>query len=228
MPFKARHEWAYEIDNLDKRQLEVAAYVVESWGWHDRAILTLGRAKSYDDLRIRFPLLHDSLIAKYSKKRNLPAAEIYSIIRTESAFMTDARSPAGALGLMQLMPATGRETARQIGAALANSRQLLEPTKNVLIGTAYLKQMLERFSGSFSLASAAYNAGPHRVQSWLPKSSCVPADIWIDTIPFTETRRYVRRAAFYATVYQWRLEEHIKPLAARLTDVAPRGTNLKC
>jgi soluble lytic murein transglycosylase len=228
MPFKARREWGNEVNNLNTRQLEVAAFVVDSWGWHDRAILALGKAKSYDDLSIRFPLMHENLIAKYAKKRNLPAAEIYSIIRTESAFMIDARSPAGALGLMQLMPATGRETARRIGAALANSRQLLDPAKNVMIGTAYLKQVLERFSGSFSLASAAYNAGPHRVQSWLPKSSCVPADIWIDTIPFTETRRYVRRAAFYATLYQWRLKEHIKPLAARLTDVVPRGTNLKC
>lgn len=228
MPFKARREWNHEVNNLSSRQLEVAAYVVNSWGWHDRAILALGKAKSYDDLSIRFPLLHETLIAKYARKRNLPAAEIFSIIRTESAFMADARSPVGALGLMQLMPATGRETARKIGAVLANTRQLLEPAKNVMIGTAYLKQMIERFDGSFSLASAAYNAGPHRVRSWLPKSSCVPADIWIDTIPFTETRRYVRRAAFYATVYQWRLNEHIKPLAARLTNVVPRGTNLKC
>jgi len=142
--------------------------------------------------------------------------------------MTDARSPAGALGLMQLMPATGRETARRIGAKLANARALLEPTKNIMIGRAYLKQMIERFGGSFSLATAAYNAGQSRVRKWLPKSGCVPADIWIDTIPFTETRRYVRRAAFYATVYQWRLNEKNQPLATRLTDAAPRGTNQQC
>ena len=153
---------------------------------------------------------------------------LYSIIRTESAFMEDARSPAGALGLMQIMPAAGRETARRIGAKLASARDLLDPGKNVTIGSAYLKEMLGRFGDSFSMAAAAYNAGPHRVRSWRPKSGCVPADIWIDTIPFTETRRYVRRASFYATVYQWRLEERIEPLANRLTSVAARGAKQQC
>ncbi len=228
MQYKARREWAHEVDHLSLRQLEVAAVVVHSWGWYDRAILALGKAKAYDDLEIRFPLLHDDLVAQFAEKRGLDRSVIYSIIRTESAFMTDARSPAGALGLMQLMPATGRETARRIGATLPNARALLEPSRNITIGSAYLKQMLNRFGGSFSLAAAAYNAGPHRVRTWLPKSGCVPADIWIDTIPFTETRRYVRRASFYATVYQWRLKEIIQPLTNRLTDAAPIGTKQQC
>ena len=228
MPFKARREWRHEVEQLSPRQFEVAAVVVHSWGWYDRAILALGKAQAYDDLEIRFPLLHDDLVAKFAAKRGLDRSVLYSIIRTESAFMTDARSPAGALGLMQLMPATGRETARRIGTKLSNARALLAPAKNITIGSAYLKQMLSRFGGSFSLAAAAYNAGPHRVRTWLPKSGCVPADIWIDTIPFTETRRYVRRASFYATVYQWRLNEKIQPLTSRLTDVAPIGTNQQC
>lgn len=228
MPFKARREWEHEIAQLTPRQLEVAAHVVHSWSWHDRAILALGRAQAYDDLTIRFPLLHDDLIAQYAAKRGLDRSVLYSIIRTESAFMPDARSPAGALGLMQVMPATGRETARRIGTTLPKARALLEPTKNIMIGSAYLKQMIDRFGGSFSLAAAAYNAGPHRVRTWLPSAGCVPADIWIDTIPFTETRRYVRRASFYATVYQWRLNEKIQRLASRLTDAAPIGTNLQC
>ena len=129
---------------------------------------------------------------------------------------------------MQVMPATGRETARRIGARLSSARELLDPKKNVTIGSAYLKQVLSRFGGSFSMAAAAYNAGPHRVRRWQPKTGCVPADIWIDTIPFTETRRYVRRASFYATVYQWRLNEKIQPLATRLTNVAPRGQHQQC
>jgi soluble lytic murein transglycosylase len=228
MRFEARREWVHEIESLTPRQLEIAAFVVNGWGWHDRAILALGKAKAYDDLSIRFPLPHKDLARKYAAKRNLDVADIYSIIRTESAFMTDARSPAGALGLMQLMPATGRETARRVGGRLKNVRELLEPTKNIMLGSAYLQQVLGSFGDSFSLAAAAYNAGPSHVKSWLPKSGCVPADIWIDTIPFTETRRYVRRAAFYATVYQWRLHQEIKPLAARLTDAVPKGGNQKC
>ncbi len=228
MYFKARGEWQHEVGQLSARQLEVAAYIVNTWGWYDRAILALGKARSYDDLEIRFPVRYEQLVRRYAAKRGLDASVLYSIIRTESAFMEDARSPAGALGLMQIMPATGRETARRIGAKLASARDLLDPGKNVTIGSAYLKEMLGRFGDSFSMAAAAYNAGPHRVRSWRPKSGCVPADIWIDTIPFTETRRYVRRASFYATVYQWRLEERIEPLANRLTSVAARGAKQQC
>ena len=228
MPFEARREWGHEVEQLNPRQLEVAAVVVHSWGWYDQAILALGKAEAYDDLEVRFPLLHDDLITEFAAKRGLDRSVIYSIIRTESSFMSDARSPAGALGLMQVMPATGRETASRIGTKLANASELLAPGKNITIGTAYLKQMLSRFGGSFSLAAAAYNAGPHRVHTWLPKSGCIPADIWIDTIPFTETRQYVRRASFHATVYQWRLNEEIQPLTSRLTDAAPIGSNQQC
>lgn len=228
MLFKARQEWRHEVRHLSSRQLEVAAHIAHSWGWYDRAIFALGTAKSYDDLTIRFPLRHVQLVQRYAHKRGLDPAVIYSIIRTESAFMADARSPAGALGLMQIMPATGRETARRIGAKLANARALLDPTKNVTIGSAYLKQMTDRFGGSFAMAAAAYNAGPHRVRAWRPKSGCVPADIWIDTIPFTETRRYVRRASFYTAVYQWRLNEQIEPLATRLTGIGAPGTKQQC
>lgn len=228
LPFKARREWAFEVDHMSPRDLEVAAHLVNQWGWYDRAILALGKAASYDDLEVRFPVEHEALIRSYAAKRHVPAAVLYAIIRTESAFMDDARSPAGALGLMQVMPATGRETARRIGATLPSARALLSPEKNVMIGSAYLKQVLDRFDGSFSMAAAAYNAGPHRVRSWLPQSGCVPADIWVDTIPFTETRRYVRRASFYATVYQWRLDEPIERISSRLTAVNAQGMTQQC
>jgi soluble lytic murein transglycosylase len=228
LPYLARREWQHEIGDLSKRELEVAAYVVHQWGWYDQAILALGKAESYDDLDIRFPLRHEQLVRDYAKKRALQPAVLYSIIRTESAFMVDARSPAGALGLMQVMPATGRETAQRIGTRLASAQGLLEPAKNIMIGSAYLQQVLARFQGSFSMAAAAYNAGPHRVKSWLPKSGCLPADIWVDTIPFTETRRYVRRASFYATVYQWRLQENIARLQTRLSDVNAQGKSELC
>lgn len=228
LPFKARREWIFEVGQMSPRDLEVAAHVVNQWGWYDRAILALGKAASYDDLHIRFPLQHESLVRTYAAKRNIPAAVLYAIIRTESAFMDDARSPAGALGLMQVMPATGRETARRIGAALPNARALLDPGKNIMIGSAYLKQVLDRFDGSFSMAAAAYNAGPHRVRSWRPAAGCVPADIWVDTIPFTETRRYVRRASFYAAVYQWRLDEPIDRISSRLTAVDAQGKAQQC
>jgi soluble lytic murein transglycosylase len=228
MRFNARQEWHHEMKRMTPRELEVAARFAYGWGWYDRVIFALGKAKSYDDLELRFPLEYRELVGQYATKRDIESAVLFSIIRGESAFMSDARSPAGALGLMQLMPATGRETARRIGLKLRGTRDLLDAKKNIMVGSAYLQSMLNRFDGSLPMAAAAYNAGPHRVRVWRPKQGCVPADIWIDTIPFTETRRYVRRSLFYAAVYQRRLEETIAPLSTRLAQITARNSESQC
>lgn len=212
----ARQELHFELAQMKTRDIEVAAEIVFGWGWYDRAIFALGRSQSYDDLGLRFPTVHKELVAMFAQKYRLDPALIFSIIRGESAFMVDARSPAGALGLMQLMPATGIATARRAGLALKGPQELLAVDKNIALGSQYLKQVLDQFGGKFYLAAAAYNAGPERVKSWLPKSGCMPADIWIDTIPYTETRMYVRRALFYAAIYEWRLGQPISPLSSRL------------
>lgn len=224
MRSQARQEWQFETARMSKRDLEIAAKVAYDWGWYDRAIFALGQSQSYDDLDLRFPVLHKEVVLNFAQRRKLPPAIVYSIIRGESAFVTDARSPAGALGLMQLMPATGAETARRIGLKLAHPSDLTAVDTNIAIGSEYLRIVLNQFGGSFPLAAAAYNAGPGRVRSWLPKSGCVPADIWIDTIPFAETESYVRRALFYAAVYEWRLGERINALSSRLAEVSRRGT----
>ena len=125
--------------------------------------------------------------------------------------MADARSPAGALGLIQIMPQTARETAKRIGMRFSSAKVLRKPKPNIAIGTAYLKLMLDRSDGNFAMAAAAYNAGPHRVRQWR-RNSCTDSERWIDMIPFTETRRYVRRALFYTTVYEWRLEKKLTRL----------------
>ncbi|MEQ8496117.1 MAG: transglycosylase SLT domain-containing protein [Gammaproteobacteria bacterium] len=222
--YPARREWFFELGQMDRRELEVAASVAAEWGWRNQAIFALGRARSYDDLELRFPVDHAVLAEKYAVQRGLDPARVMALIRSESAFVIDARSPAGALGLMQLMPATAREMARRTGLRLARLEQLYEPAVNIALGTAYLERMLARYDGNFAMAAAAYNAGPLRVRQWRG-SSCTAADLWIDTIPFTETRRYVRRALFYAAVYEWRLGRDI----TRLTDVMPAipaaGTN---
>lgn len=209
--FQARREWAYELAKLDVRQQEVAATLAAVWGWHDRAIFALGRAESYDDLHLRFPIVYSDLGEEYAERRGLDAARVFAIIRSESAFMADARSPAGALGLMQILPQTARETAKRIGMRFNSAKVLRKPKPNIAIGTAYLKQMLDRYDGNFVMAAAAYNAGPHRVRRWR-RDSCTASDRWIDMIPFTETRRYVRRALFYTTVYEWRLERKLTRL----------------
>lgn len=221
---EANREWYWTIENFPKQALELAAYAASSWGWHNRAIATVGKARSYDDVRLRFPVLYRDDIARNSKKRGLEEALIFAIIRTESAFSASARSSAGALGLMQLMPATGRETGRRVGVQIKKSSQLLAPSTNIQIGTAYLSSLIKKYRRNFPMAAAAYNAGPHRVRQWRPQSSCLASDVWIDSIPFRETRRYVRTALFYYVIYQHRLGFEIKPLREMLLDIPATGS----
>ena len=225
---EANREWRYTLRDFSTPSLEIAAITAASWGWHNRAIATLGQARSYDDVEVRFPLLFTEQISANSKKRHLEEALIYSIIRTESAFLPNARSSAGALGLMQLMPATGREAGRRIGLKIKKSSQLLAPSTNIAIGSSYLAGLISKHGGSFPMAAAAYNAGPHRVRQWRPNGSCVDADIWIDSIPFKETRRYVRTAVFYYVVYQYRLGVPIKPVREMLSKIPPSGSAKSC
>jgi soluble lytic murein transglycosylase len=214
--YQARREWSFELARFAPRQLEVAASIAAAWGWPDSAIFALGRAKSYDDLDLRFPLLHVDLALKHAKGRGIPAAYVMAIMRSESAFLRDARSPAGALGLMQLLPATARESARRIGLKLGSSKELFDPDTNIALGSTYLAQMLKIHDSNFAMAAAAYNAGPGRVRKWR-RAQCTEPEIWIDTIPFTETRRYVRRAYFYAALYELRMHRSM----ARVSTVMP-------
>ena len=219
--YQARREWNYVLNDMTLYELQVAAMIASNWGWHDRTILTLGRAKSYDDLILRFPIIFEDQMQKYTSMRNLDLGWVYALTRAESAFMKDARSPSGALGLMQVMPATGRETAKKINFRTFKNSYLLEPDKNITIGTAYLKQMLDRFN-NLVIATAAYNAGPNAVANWLPKDECLEPDIWVEKIPYTETRKYVARIMFYATVYDWRLTNEVTRINQRMSLITPK------
>ena len=119
--------------------------------------------------------------------------------------MADARSHAGAMGLMQLMPGTARETAQRYGIPLRNPNDVLLPERNIALGTAYLSQLSNQFQGNRVLASAAYNAGPGRVRQWTRDMPPLSSDIWIETIPFDETRTYVQSVLSYAVIYGQKL-----------------------
>ena len=135
--------------------------------------------------------------------------------------MRDVRSRAGAVGLMQLMPATGRQVAREIQLPYAGLTTLTDPQSNIRLGTTYLGQMVDRFGGNRVLATAAYNAGPHRVDAWLPESDPLDARVWIENIPFNETRRYVRRVLEAETIFHWRLTGQVQRLSEQLESVRP-------
>ncbi len=220
--YPARREWHHALNKMTTYQMQVAAALATRWGWYDRAILTMSKAHAYDDLVLRFPILYRQILDKYSHKRQLENSWLYGLVRAESAFQEEARSPAGALGLMQVMPRTGRQTAKRIGLKKFNSKKLLKAETNIPIGTAYLKQVLEEYNGNKVLATAAYNAGPNNVNSWLPKKGCEQADIWIEQIPFNETRKYVRRVLYFTNIYDWRLQQEIKPITQRMAAVLPR------
>lgn len=216
----ARREWHELTRRLAPRELELAARLAHEWGWHDRAIITTAHAAHYSDLDLRFPLLHQREVMDTARRQQLDPALIFGVIRQESAFMQDARSPAGALGLMQLMPATGRMTARQEQVPLPSTQSLLQTDKNILLGSAYLRRMLNEFSSNPAMATAAYNAGPHRVKRWQPQEA-QEAEVWVDRIPFHETRNYVRNVLAYTAIFEYRLEQPITRLRERLPLVHP-------
>jgi len=223
----ARREWLHLTRGLNGDDLTAAAVLAERWDWPDQAIFTLARAGWWDDLGLRFPLRYREAVAEQAHRTGLDAAWIYAVLRQESAFDPKAVSSAGARGLMQLMPATARELLRDLerdpGQALASGTDLHDPELNIALGTRYLARVQRRFGGHPALAAAAYNAGPGTVARWLPERP-VEADLWIATIPYPETRAYVRRVLAYRLIYQERLGAPLTPLGALLGPIggAPR------
>lgn len=195
--WEARSEWYRGIAGMNGQQMRAAAQLASGWGWSDRAIATLAKSRDYNALALRFPLDHRSSVQQQAESNGLDPSWVYGVIRQESAFIADVRSPVGALGLMQLMPATGRRTARKINARLRHSNELKQPERNIQLGTAYLAEVKQRLGGNPVLATAAYNAGPHRVDRWLPPQP-LEASLWVELIPYKETRRYVKAVVAYA------------------------------
>ena len=200
----ARREWLNSVNQFSNREQQIAGYVAQRWGWHKRAIQSMIDAEAWDDLDVRFPLAYrDSFIAN-TVKADIPVTFGFAIARQESAFMPDAKSSAGALGLMQMIPSTAKITAKRHNLRFANTNVLINPHTNITFGTAHLGTLMRRFNNNRILVSVAYNAGPGRVQSWLDPT--LPVDAWIETIPFTETRNYVQNVLMFAAIYGNRLK----------------------
>ncbi|KOR28629.1 hypothetical protein TI03_04285, partial [Achromatium sp. WMS1] len=183
---------------------QAAANLANVWHWHDQAIITLARSDFWDDLDLRFPLKHLKLVKQAAQDNTIAPAWIFAIMRQESIFAQDAVSPAGARGLMQLMWPTAQQVAGEIGLPLPDTTALLDPSVNIKLGSHYLNKVLQRFDNNIVLATAAYNAGPNRVNRWLPKRT-MEAEIWVENIPFKETRTYVQRVMAYILLYRLRL-----------------------
>lgn len=217
----ARREWRDATEDMNPQQLRAAAKLAQQRGWYDRAIFTLARTGYWDDLELRFPLEHVELVEANANRQGIDIAWVFAVMRQESAFMNNARSHAGAMGLMQLMPATARSVAKNVLKTAPPGRyELFQPDTNIALGSAYLKQMKGELGDSAVLATAAYNAGPHRVTRWLPAKT-MPADIWIELVPFTETRGYLQRVLAYTVIYEKRMGLPPTRLEKRLHPVPP-------
>lgn len=198
----ARSEWNLAIAEMDAGKVHAAAHLAKAWGWYDQGIRGAISSQRWNDMQLRFPNPLPGLFEQHAKSQSIDPAWAVAIARQESAFWMQARSHVGALGLMQLMPATAKATAKRHSIPLKNLSLLSDPDTNIRLGTAYLGDMAQRFDGNLAYASAAYNAGPGRVNQWLGARGTLPLDIWIETIPFDETRNYVQNVLAFRVIYE--------------------------
>jgi len=202
---QARSEWNQLIKTSDPAEYVALAQLAHQWGWQHQSILAFAKSKQIDDVEKRFPFYQIDLFQQESNKHQIPISWAYAITRQESAFKEDASSSAGAKGLMQLTPSTARQVAKRQAKTNAigyNSRkQLLTPEINVKLGIAHLKEMLDHYHGHPILATAAYNAGQHRVDMWLKDNQIADSILWIEQIPYKETREYVKNVLTYQQIY---------------------------
>lgn len=221
---KGRSEWDAVVDDLGAHEKIQAALLAHRWGWHSRAIASAASAGEYDDLDIRYPLPYEESFEQYAGDAGITLSWAYGVARSESLFMSDVRSGAGAVGIMQLMPDTGRTTAKEINFPYAGVSTLVDPGSNIRLGTTYLGKMFERFDRNPILATAAYNAGPINVVSWLPETDDIDARIWIENIPYNETREYVRRVLASDVIFHWRLTGETRRVSNGLPVVIATGS----
>jgi soluble lytic murein transglycosylase len=216
-------EWNFTLRGLGDRELLAAAQLAcdrEVW---DRCINTSDRTRAEIDMAQRFPMPFRQQVVAQAREIGLDPAYVYGLIRQESRFIMDARSGVGASGLMQIMPATARWTAKKIGLDY-KPEMITDRDINLKLGTAYLKLVLDDFGGSQALAAAAYNAGPGRPRRWRDGPLMEPA-AWAENIPFAETRDYVKKVLSNATYYNALLSGKPGSLKTRLgPPVGPRDT----
>jgi soluble lytic murein transglycosylase len=195
-------EWRSAHEGLPAADQVQAIGLAARWGWHLQAISAAAKLGLFNDYDLLYPRPYDTEVRRGAAISRLPEHLVYAIIRQESLYKADARSSAGALGLMQLLPSTAQSTARRWGLPAPTRSSLLVPSVNVPLGSAFLSGLIERAEGQKPLAIAGYNAGPGAVRRWLPPSP-MATDVWVENIPYNETRAYVQRVSWHALVFGW-------------------------
>ena len=203
----ARREWRAAFATLTEPQRVAAARLAHQYGWLDQSIIAANAASLHNDLDLRFPQVFETHYSKASLATNIPPSTLLAVTRQESAFAHRARSTADARGLMQLLPATAKRTAKKAGLRQPTTLDLYEPAINIRIASEYLANLMTRYNQQRPLAFAAYNAGEHRVDRWIKDRKGMPMEVWIETIPFRETRGYVKSVLAFNHLYSKRLND---------------------
>ncbi len=218
----AVREWNAALARFNDQQRRLAVEVAQDNGWFDRGVFGLVNVagKSHPEEQqlylLRFPLHHDASIRREAAHNNLDPAWIAAEIRAESVFDSNARSAADARGLMQVLPSTGAGIAAKIGLPWQGGDSLYDADTNIAIGSAYLRQLMDRYGGKPYQVIAGYNAGPTPLGRWMAQRPAMDADFWIETISYKETRDYVTRVLSFSTLYDWRLNGNALRLSDRL------------
>jgi soluble lytic murein transglycosylase len=221
----ALEEWNFALRGMDDRQLLAAAELALREKWHDRAIVTASQTREVHSLDLRFISPFRDLASAYAQENGLDEAWVYGLMRQESRFVEHARSVVGARGLMQIMPGTAKWIAKQLGLSRNAHAQVGEPETNIRFGTYYLKRIFDSLEKSSVMASAGYNAGPVRAREWQADTPLEGA-VYVESIPFSETRDYVKKVLANAMFYRSRFGGASQTLKDRLGVIPPRPGNL--
>lgn len=214
-------EWRWTVREFDDRNLLATAEVARRAGWYERAIDTADRTRTLHDFTLRYPTPYRDVVSEYTRQLGLDEAWVYGLVRQESRFVVDARSSAGAQGLMQLMPATARQVARRLGLSGLNRQRVTAIDTNISLGTYYLRDLMDSLGEQPVVATAAYNAGPSRARTWRADAPLEGA-VYAETIPFNETRDYVRKVMSNTVFYSRLIGQEFTSLRQRLGTVGSR------
>ena len=218
MEHLAPAEWSRGYAALPAADQRQAIGLAARWGWHFQVIASAAKQGAFNDYKLLYPRPYDGEVAAAADLTGLPATLVYAVIRQESLYQPRVVSSASAIGLMQLLPATARRTAVRMGRTAPSRTALTEPAINVALGAGTLEHLIERFDGQVLAALAGYNAGPNAARRWLPERP-LEADVWVENIPFNETRGYVQRVMWHSVVFEWLAEGKPQDAGNWLRDV---------
>lgn len=217
---EALAEWTFGYESLSENARTQAIHLAADWGWYDQAVATATQQRVFSDYVLLYPRPYDKEVRAAAKLTDVEPELIYGVLRQESLYRPDAVSSAGAYGLLQLLPETARRTAQRWKRSRPSTSDLFNPSINVTLGAGQLRMLLDRFGGQTPVALAGYNAGPAAAARWLPSQS-IESDVWVENIPFNETRGYVQRVLWHSIVFAWLRSGEAQRTDAWLVRIGP-------